>query len=240
MTRFPPYVLVMFMPGAPTTTEPSNTGPNPDRQAAGGAPTPSGRLAGLLHKLIDFGKNLLDTLRGQPSADTLLDASIRFGTRDIAVIVGRIIRGLRLAAELEERVVRAGPRLDHPPARAVAARIPPDQPPPAPPAETGDPAPLRLPTAREIAARARNQPIGAVIVEICNDLGILAADRLWRDIVDAVNSHGGSFTRLVRDMFRRTALTNRFPPDTPLLLPMPDSWMASTSGPPPILGARPP
>ena len=79
-----------------------------------------------------------------------------------------------------------------------------------------------------------------MIVEICGDIGIRSGDRLWRDIVNAVNSHGGSFTRLVRDMFQRTALTNFFPPDMPLLPPTPDRLSASTSGPPPILGTGPP
>ena len=227
------------MTDVPTAAEPSKPGPTPDQPEVGGAPTPSGRLVGLLHKLIDFGKNLLDTLRGQPAAETVFDVSVRFGTRDISLIVGRIIRGLRLAAELEERVVRAAPRLDRPPAR-VAARVPPNQPPPTLPAEAEAATPVRLPTVREIAARARNKPIGVVITEICNDLGILSRDRLWRDIVAALNSHGGSFTRLVRDMFRRTMLTSFFPPGTPLLPPAPEFRLASASGPPPLLGTHPP
>ena len=77
-------------------------------------------------------------------------------------------------------------------------------------------------------------------MEICGDLGLRPADPLWRDIVRAVTSHGGSFPGLMRDMFRRTALTNFFPPDTKLLPPTPELLMAAVSGPPPILDFHPP
>ena len=225
------------MTSVPTTVEPAKPGANPDRPAAGGA-TPSGRLVGLLHKLIGFGRNLLDTLRGQPSAEAVFDARTRFGIRDIAEIVSRIINGLRLADELQERVERAAPRLDRPPPARAVRRVPPDQPPPAPPTEAD--ASVRLPTAREIAAKARTKPIGAVIMDICADLGLRPSDPMWREIALAVMSHGGSFPGLMRDMFRRTALTNFFPPDTSLLLPTPELLAAAMSGLPPNLNARPP
>jgi hypothetical protein len=60
-----------------------------------------------------------------------------------------------------------------------------------------------MPTAEQIAAEVRRRPIGAVIADICRDLRILPSHPLWRDIQNAINKHGGSYVRLLKDLLRR-------------------------------------
>ena len=60
-----------------------------------------------------------------------------------------------------------------------------------------------MPTAEQIAAEVRRRPIGAVIADICRDLRILPSHPLWRDIQNAINRHGGSYVRLLKDLLIR-------------------------------------
>jgi len=46
----------------------------------------------------------------------------------------------------------------------------------------------------------RRRPIGAVIADICRDLGILPSHPLWRDVQLAIIKHGGSLAGLVKDI----------------------------------------
>ncbi len=224
----------MFMSDGPNTAAPPPTDP---------PVTGSGRLLGLVRRLIDYGNTLLATLRQQPSPEALFDISRCFGTLDAALIIARIIRGLRLAAALQDRLVRNSHRLDKPRASVAASRPPrrsgPACPRPAPhPADAADLA--ALPTPEEIAAKIRRRPIGAVLADICSDLGITANHPLWRDLHQAVMRHGGSCLRMIRDLFHRVRLTNFIPPDTPLdplslLSPQdvaPSTSLATGTGPP--------
>ena len=70
------------------------------------------------------------------------------------------------------------------------------------PAET-DPRLAALPTAEQIAAEVRRRPVGAVIADICRDLGIMADHPLWRDLRLAIMLHGGNLAGLFRDRFKR-------------------------------------
>ena len=60
-----------------------------------------------------------------------------------------------------------------------------------------------MPTPEQIAAEVRRRPIGAVIADICRDLGIMADHPLWRELRLAVILHGGSLAAFVRDMCKR-------------------------------------
>src|SRR5579872_6680316 len=68
-------------------------------------PSRTGRLLGLVRKLIDYGKILAHTLQQRTTATTLFAVALHFGTRDIALILARISRGLLLADALEARLV---------------------------------------------------------------------------------------------------------------------------------------
>jgi hypothetical protein len=188
-----------------TAALPDRPGSPPDPRldpAAASAPAPSrtGRLFGLLRKLIDYGKDLAHTLQQRTAATTLFTVARHFGTRDIALILARITRGLLLANALEARLVSRPERGVAAPAFVLA---PPDR-----AQRTAQPAAHRaggaasalalVPTAQEIAAALRHQPVGAVIADICRDLGIVPAHPLWREVMLVVTEHGGSITKLFK------------------------------------------
>jgi hypothetical protein len=55
----------------------------------------------------------------------------------------------------------------------------------------------------EIAAEVRRRPIGAVIADICRDLGIMPKHPLWRELRLVIIRHGGSLAKLVKDICDR-------------------------------------
>jgi hypothetical protein len=69
-------------------------------------------------------------------------------------------------------------------------------------AET-DPGLAGLLTPEQIAAEVRRRPIGAVIADICRDLGITASHPLWREVHHAMLEHGGSVVGLMMDLIDR-------------------------------------
>jgi hypothetical protein len=158
-------------------------------------PTRSGRLLGLIRKLIDYGRELATTIRQRVAADPIF-AKARFGTTDLAVIFARITRGIILANALEARVLRSAAHLD---AESAPRRAPSAARAPAAPraAAEADPGLAHLPTAEQIAAEVRRRPIGAVIADICRDLGINGSHPLWREVHHAMLRHGGNFVALM-------------------------------------------
>lgn len=162
-------------------------------------PSRVGRLLDLVRKLIDYGKELAAALR-QPDPDIDLAPVMRsFGTRDIALILSRIMRGLQRAEALEARLQQNGARLDKPPRRRGAPATA------KPAAECqADTRLTDLPTAEQIAAEVRRRPIGAVLADICRDLGIMPCHPLWRELSRLIIRHCGSLARLVKDILDRT------------------------------------
>jgi hypothetical protein len=208
--------------------------------AASPDPPPSrvGRLLALVRKLIDYGRDLAAKVqRRDPTTETR-----HFDTGDISLILARITRGLHRAQALEERLICNAARLD-------AARRPRPKPAipkgyaPRPLEERGqpdDPDRSLLPKADQIAARhatgldpvVRRRPIGAVLADICRDLGILPSHPLWRELSEAIMFNGGNLARLVKEIIagsaRRFAQAWAETPIHPLqLLPCP-----SHTGPP--------
>ncbi len=189
-------------------------------------PSRSGRLLALVRKLIDYGKELAATLHQRSPATDLAPILRAFGTTDIARILARIMCGLQRAQALEERIIQAAARLDadpRPRARRAAAR-------PASVAPVPAPEQSAARHAAGIDPVVRRQPIGAVIADICRDLGILPNHPLWRELQHAINAYGGNYARLVIDILKRPrlTLTQHQPPATPTLLPAP----AAATGPP--------
>jgi hypothetical protein len=70
-------------------------------------------------------------------------------------------------------------------------------------ARTADPGLARLPTPEDIAAQVRRRPIGAVIADICRDLGIMPSNPLWRELPLAIIANGGNLATLVKDILKR-------------------------------------
>jgi hypothetical protein len=170
-------------------------------------PTALGRVLNVVRKLIDFGKQIAATVQQRATAPGFSLFAKPFGTADLAVILARITNGLRRAAALEAKLCQRAARgqdLTPSPIRMPAARkprperqvAPPDaQPEPQPADHTQDPRLARLPTEAEIAAEIRRRPIGAVIADICHDLGIRSGhlDRaFWDELHHAIVAYGGS------------------------------------------------
>jgi len=116
----------------------------------------TGFLLGLVHKLIDFGKQLAATLQQRAPATNRLTVPRYPGTIDIGLILARIACGLQRAAALEARLLRRPPQDEARPAptNAPSPRQPRAAQPPTRPAVDADPGLARLPTAEEIAAQA--------------------------------------------------------------------------------------
>ncbi len=209
---------------------PAETSPPPPTEAP--KPSRSGRLLAVVRKLIDYGKELAATIRGRALTDPT-SVKVCFGTTDIALILTRIARGLHRAQALEDRVTRCAARLDAEPRRARGqseARLSAVR----PFAEPPDPRLASLPTAEQIAAEARRRPIGAVIADICRDLGILPSHELWRDVQKLIIEHGGNFARLLSDLMDQAfPLGPRLPSPTDLRPPTLCLEAQSGTGPPP-------
>jgi hypothetical protein len=92
---------------------------------------------------------------------------------------------------------------------------------------------ISLPTPAQIAAEVRRRPIGAVIADICRDLGILPSHPLWRELQHAIIRYDGSLANLVEDFLDR-AFQRPAPawPFTPLPAPALQSPAPAGTGPP--------
>jgi hypothetical protein len=172
-------------------------------------------VLGLVRKLIDYGKHLADTLQQRAAAPGFARFARPFGSADLAVILTRITNGLRRAAALEARLRRRAARghdlvptpIDRPamrsPRAAREAAPPGARSEPRRAAIMEDPRFARLLTEEEIAAEVRHRPIGAIIVDICHDLGIVPRDldrAFWDEIQHAISEYGGSLMEFGRKL----------------------------------------
>jgi hypothetical protein len=205
-------VLVSFMSAAAQPSAPI-TDPDPPRAAAT-VPGRLNRVLSLVRRLIDFGKQLASTIQQRAAAPGFPLSAIPFSTADLALILARITSGLRRAAALEAALCRRADRgqdLTPTPVRMPAARAPRPArqvaPPDTQPADhPQDPRLARLPTEQEIAAEIRRRPIGAVIVDICHDLGITPGqlDRaFWDELRHAIITYGGSLAGFIGNLNTR-------------------------------------
>jgi hypothetical protein len=213
------------MSAPPPTSE--TTPPDPHQDHAGvvaAAPSRSGRLLGLVRKLIDYGFELANTLRQRAAANNVGAMARPFGTTDLAVIFARITRGLRLAGALEERLVRHPVPEEKKPASTTApSEREPRTARPRAARRTLDPDPrlAGMPTSEQIAADIRRRPVGAVIADICRDLGIMPGHKLWRELSLAIIDTRGSLTRLTKDVFKRLRMLK---PGAPVIVD--PTWLA--------------
>jgi hypothetical protein len=166
-------------------------------------PSRVGRLIALVRRLIDYGRDLAAKVqRRDPTTETR-----SFDTGDISLILARITQGLHRAQVLEERLVRDAARLDAPcrPQTTPATHRPRAIRPAADCCQSSDLPLAMLPTVEQIAAEARCRPIGAVLADICRDLGILPSHPLWRELSDAIMFNGGNLHRLVKEIIAKGA-----------------------------------
>jgi hypothetical protein len=69
-----------------------------------------------------------------------------------------------------------------------------------------NPRPTYLPTPEDIAAEVLRRPVGAVIADICRDLGIVPSNPLWRELSLAIISNGGNLATLFKDTWKRVSM----------------------------------
>ncbi len=224
---------------------------DPDPPGANTAmPTALGRVLSLVRKLIDYGKQLAGTVQQRAAAPGFDLFARPFGTADLAAILARITNGLRRAAALEATLCQRAARgrdLTPSPIRLPVARgprvarqvAPPDaQPEPQPADHTEDPRLVRLPTEEKIAAEMRRRPVGAVIADICRDLGIVPGEldrAFWDELSHAIIAYGGSLAGFLGTLRRRLFAfgsggnSDRMDPGWPAALPR---LLAPATGPP--------
>ena len=194
----------MFMKDA--VAQPPTPNPDPHR-ANPTAPARLNRVLSVIRKLIDYGKQLAATVQQRAAAPRFALFANSFGATDLAAILARITAGLRRAAALEARLCERAERgrdLTSSPLRLPAVRAPclpgqvaPPAPQPEPPGPAEDSRLARLPTEEEIANQVRRRPVGAVIVDICLDLGIRPGDcnrAFWDELCHAIIAYGGSLS----------------------------------------------
>jgi hypothetical protein len=181
--------------------------PDPD-QAPTSAPAPQ-RFAGLLRRVIDYGKQLIIAVRLRAACPEFPRLAKPFGTADLQRILARISTAIGRALLLEDgfhRQAGLGRHAFAPPLRNPSPRKPraarpdamPDRnPAPAQPARrTGNPL---VPTARQLAAELRRRPVGVVLAGICRDLGITPHHPLWEEVSRCIVACGGSIEELGQD-----------------------------------------
>ena len=211
--------------------------------AAADQPSGAARLLSLVRKLIDYGRQLAASIQPGCPARDLADARSRFGTNNIALILARITRGLLRATALASGLERGKARLElaRQPNAAVRSPGAPRLPRPAAervPMDSDDAHAIlaRLPTAAQIANEILHRPAGAVLVDICIDLGITTDNPLWREIEELIIPHGGNYATLATAMVRTITLLPDPGPDTrPLAVtpaPAPPTPGPAATGPP--------
>ena len=209
--------------------------------AASAEPSRSATLLQIVRILIDIGRQRLAAIRSQPGPEETHAIGRAFGTFNVALIVARILRGLRIAAALEDRVIAAAPSLDTPPrARAtLAPTAPRPRPKPKRPDARDDAALLAsVPTDQEIAEMIRRRSIGAVLVDICADLGIGIDHPLWQELRWVIIDHHGTPEPVMERTFQRIFDARReieqgLPPD--FVFQSKSQQIGDTTGPPPLL-----
>jgi hypothetical protein len=223
-----------YFPAAPENPDPL--------RAAPAMPAGIGRVLRIVRRLINFGRQLAVTAQQRAATPGFALFAIPFGTADLAVILARITNGLRRATALEAALCQRAERGRDlkPSAAPLPAAYKPRaarqsaEPLPADPAL--DPRLALMPTEAEIAAEVRRRPVGAVIVDICRDLGITPDqfDRaFWDELSLVIIDFGGSLAGFVADLNKRVfALDLSAQPADPPWPAAPQRLPALATGPP--------
>lgn len=183
-------------------------------------PSHIGRVLLLIQMLVGYGKDFAASLQRQTVTPRFhLAMQARFGTAEIARILIRIGRALRLAAALETQLRRqaatgqdlitsAEVALAPPRARGNRSTTTADR-----RAAAGGTVPSNPPdddddlfSDADIVSLARRGKIGVVIAAICRELGLVpsvVSEQQWSDVADLIITFGGNFAALIGDAMQR-------------------------------------
>lgn len=202
-------VLVPFVSAAPSAPAAAF---HPDPAGPAGAPPPTSlhRVFCVLRFLIAYGTRLTETLRQRAAIPMLPGMMPAFGPINLSMVLARIACGLKRAAMLEERLNRepsgAAPQEPEPAAPPRESRLR-DTDALALPRVRPDPDDFTfLPSAARIAAEVRTRPIGAVILDICRDLGLTPQQcgrEFWTELTEIVEAYGGDLSAWIGGLRQR-------------------------------------
>jgi hypothetical protein len=248
--KFCALILPMF----DAATAPDETlHPDPTDRAI---PPRVGKLLVLLHTFIAYGRNLADTLRQHAADPRVLPyfthIALTFRSVDLALILARIRRGLLRAAALEERLRKLAARgqdLDPYSIRPHKPRKSRPRKKPAPRLHDAvrTPSLESPPTLEQIAAEDRRRSIGAVLADICLDLGIgpaqmdpAAREQLHHAVIDYRGSLGTLYVTRLRKTGDLAALLSElhfpFDKDGHPIITYPPWPVPPVEKPPPLAG----
>lgn len=212
------------MPASASTTAPAEQ-PDPYQARCATPFTRTIRLLNIVRSLIAFGQDLAERLKRNHSPEAAIREAPRFGTANIALMLQRILHGLRLAEALEIKLANRPEPVRT--ASSAPRKLSGPRPKAPRPTEADSTA---LPTAEDIAQQLRTRPIHAVLLEICSNLGVLPSDPLWWEITSAVNAT--SFVAFFKDAMKRLAFGNLFPPNVRVIWPkLPPLDLRSSAAP---------
>ena len=183
------------------------TGPTqPPRNKSAGKPSRAAALLHFIQTLIRFGQQRLADLETKLTPEETQNTGIAFGTFNLPLILARIMRGLRIATALQDRIAANATQIDAPTRPRQAAEPRPKRAPRRPkPTQSEDDAALlaRIPTDREIAELLRHRPIGVILIDICSDLGIGIQHPLWQDVRRFLDRHQGRELPVIERSYQR-------------------------------------
>ena len=151
----------------------------------------------VLRFLIDYACNLAATAEHCAIDDDIAPVGLSFpkGITFAALII-RVARGIKRALALQEMLLQRA---------ATGQDIVPVPPPRERSGASGKrnkdkpPQDERLPSAAEIAAELQRRPVGAIVAEICHDIGIAAEDlteEQWDALQAVIDTYGGDRMKL--------------------------------------------
>jgi hypothetical protein len=198
------------------TNNPANAAAKPREttpEAQPAKPSASQVLIGVIKCLIGAGLERLAVLRSNPTPEETQDTGIAFGTFNLRVIFAHIMRGVNLATALLNHIARQAKPIDNPrPLRFQPIRKRAPRPPRKPrltEAEDNAALLLAMPTDDEIAEMLRHRTIGAVLIDICADLGIGLSHPMWQEVKFLIIKHGGRWVPVIQRTFNRLNAARR-------------------------------
>ena len=206
--------------------------PDPQDQAGPRTPSRYRRMLTVVRKIIGIGKWFAVKLQHPTSRHDPGILTMRYGTCNLRLILQSLVRGLRRAKALEARLVDLSEK--EPWRKPGWNRIPPIRSSRAPAAPARQSAQRErvslegLSALKRIAEEARTRPIASVVMQICNELGILPGDmgRTGYQLLDVLAEFGAGLNKYLKTNLARAKACIHVPTSAPPV------WWSETPSPP--------